>query len=85
MIRVKSLDFEQSPADYCEKALQELVIITKEGNNHLVLLSAAEHARLSRRDRRVGSARDMPERAIIAFSNAEVPEEYNYLDSLMDN
>ena len=47
--------------------------ITKQGRDHLVLVSAAEYARLKRRDRKVGRAGDLPDEWLEVVRKAEVP------------
>lgn len=61
MTRITATEFQKSFGEMSDKALQEPVAITKQGRDHLVLLSAAEYARLMRRDRKVYKAGELPE------------------------
>ncbi len=54
------------------KAVDEPVTITKDGRDHLVVLSAEEYARLKRRDRRVGLASELPEEWVEAAQQARL-------------
>ena len=51
MTRVTASEFQKAFGTMSDKALREPVAITKQGRDHLVLLSADEYARLKRRDR----------------------------------
>lgn len=74
-------EFEDSPSSIAENALREPVVITKQGRDHLVLLSAEEYARLKRRDRKVYAAEDLPEEWVEAIEKARVPDGLGHLDS----
>ncbi len=63
-----------------EQALREPVTITKDGRDHVVVVSAEEYARLKRRDRQVGLA-DLPEEWIDAVRHAKVPDEFAHLNA----
>ena len=80
MTKISSTEFQQDVRRYEDAALTEPVMITQDGRDRLVLLSAEEYARLKRRDRRVVSIREMTEEEIELISKAEVPAEYAYLD-----
>ena len=45
---------------------EPVAIITKDGREEVVVLSADEYARLKRRDRRVGLTEDLPEGFVTA-------------------
>ncbi|MGO4871660.1 MAG: type II toxin-antitoxin system Phd/YefM family antitoxin [Roseiarcus sp.] len=64
--RVTASQFQQSFGALSDKARREPVVITKHGRDSLVVMSAEEWARLKRRDRRVGSAEELPEEWIEA-------------------
>ena len=78
--RVSIGEFEGSPGAVAENALREPVTITKQGRDHLVLLSAGEYARLKRRDRKVHTIDDLPEEWLEAVEKAQVPEGFEHLD-----
>lgn len=79
-VKVTASEFQRSFGALSDKALRTPVTITKQGRDHLVVVSAEEYARLKRRDRRVGLAHELPEDWIEAVEKAEVPKEYAYLD-----
>src|SRR5215471_663802 len=78
--RITAGEFQRSLNVWIEKAAEEPVTITKEGRDHLVLLSAVEYERLKRRDRQVGLSEEMPEEWVEAVRQARVPDEFAHLD-----
>jgi PHD/YefM family antitoxin component YafN of YafNO toxin-antitoxin module len=80
-IRVTEGEFQSAFDALSDRALQEPVTITKEGRDHLVVLSADEYARLKRRDRRAGLSSELPEEWVEAVRNAKVPDEFAGLDA----
>src|SRR5262245_58162212 len=81
--RVTEGEFQRAFDSLSDRALREPVTITKEGRDHLVVLSADEYARLKRRDRRVGLTSELPEEWVEAVRNANVPEEFAARDAEM--
>ena len=79
--RVSASEFQKAFGAISDRALRQPVTITKQGRDHLVVLSAEEYARLKRRDRRAGLAADLPEEWADAVRTAEVPSEYADLDA----
>jgi prevent-host-death family protein len=73
MVRVTTSEFQRSFGKLSDHAFKEAVSITKEGRDHLVLVSADEYARLKRRDRKVGLAGDLSEEWLEAVRKAQVP------------
>lgn len=80
-MRVSTAEFIKNYGTLADKALGEPVVITKNGRDRLVVLSAEEYTRLKRRDRRVFSVEDLTEAQVAAIERAEVPAEYVYLDA----
>ena len=74
MIKVSASELQRSLGQVSDTALREPVTITKQGRNHLVLLSYDEYARLMRRDRKVGLAGDLSDDWLEAVLAAEVAE-----------
>lgn len=72
--------FEDSPGTVGENALREPITITKQGRDHLVLLSAEEYARLKRRDRKIHTIDDLPDEWLEAVDKAQMPEGLKHLD-----
>jgi prevent-host-death family protein len=83
-VRVTESEFRQAFGSLTEQALHEPVTITKDGRDHVVVLSADEYARLKRRDRKVGLAADLPEEWIHAIGQAKVPDAFAHLNSELD-
>ena len=84
-MRVSTAEFIKSYGSLADRALTEPVTITKNGRDRLVLLSAEEYARLARRDRQVLRAEDLTDEEVELIAKAEVPEEYAYLDALLED
>lgn len=80
-IRVTAKEFQRAFGTLTDKAAEEPVTITKEGRDHLVVLSAEEYVRLKRRDRRVGLTSELPEEWVEAVRDAKVPDEFAHLDA----
>jgi prevent-host-death family protein len=84
-MKISAADVAKNFGRYADKALTEPVTITKYGREHLVLISADEYARLKSRDRQVIRPGDLTDAEIAALRSAEVPEEYAYLDELVED
>ncbi len=82
--RVTSDEFQSDFGSFSDRARQEPVIITRNGEDALVVVSAEEWARLSQRDRKAGAAEDLPDEWLDAVLKAEVPSEYPNLDAEME-
>ncbi len=78
--RVTASEFQKSFGALSDKALREPVAITKQGRYHLVVLSAEEYARLTRRDRKVYAAGDLPDEWLEAVKAAKPPAGLEHLD-----
>ena len=70
LMRFSTSEFQAEFDAVSEKARHQPVVITKDGQDALVVISATEWARLKRRDRRVGPTSDLPEAWIEAVLNA---------------
>ena len=73
MIKVSASELQRSLGSISDSAVREAVTITKQGRNHLVLLSYDEYVRLKRRERKVGLAGELSDEWLEAVANAEVP------------
>jgi PHD/YefM family antitoxin component YafN of YafNO toxin-antitoxin module len=67
-----------------DQALREPIAVTKQGRDHLVVLSAEEYSRLKRRDRQVYRAADFPDELLERVAAAEPPEEAKAFDCEVD-
>jgi PHD/YefM family antitoxin component YafN of YafNO toxin-antitoxin module len=84
-MKVSTAEFIKNCGTLAGKALNEPVVITKNGRDRLVELSAEEYARLKRRDRRVVRLEDFTdeEMALIARANGE-PKDAHLNEELKD-
>jgi prevent-host-death family protein len=73
VVRVTASEFQRSFGKLSDQALKEAVAITKQGRDHLVLLSAEEYERLKSRDRKVGLAAELSDEWLEAVRKARVP------------
>ena len=80
-MKISTADFIKNYGTLADKALTEPVVITKNGRDRLVILSADEYARLKRRDRRVVRLEDFSDDEMALIAQAEVPAEYAHLDT----
>lgn len=75
MVKVASAEFQKNIGRYQDLALTEPVLVTRNGRDRTVLISAAEYERLKRRDRRVMTIADFTDEDIAAIERAEpLPE-----------
>jgi hypothetical protein len=83
MIRVSSTEFGKEVGRYQDIALAQPVVVTRNGRDRTVMISADEYARLKRRDRRVFAAGELPDDMLDAVRTAEVDERHRRLDDLI--
>jgi PHD/YefM family antitoxin component YafN of YafNO toxin-antitoxin module len=79
-MKISTAEFIKNYGTLADKALSEPVIITKNGRDRLVVLSAEEYARLKRRDRRVVRLEDFSEAELALIAQAEAPATDAHLD-----
>jgi PHD/YefM family antitoxin component YafN of YafNO toxin-antitoxin module len=80
-MKISTAEFIKNYGTLADKALFEPVIITKNGRDRLVVLSAEEYARLKRRDRRVVRLEDFTDDEMKLIAQADVPAEHSHLDN----
>jgi PHD/YefM family antitoxin component YafN of YafNO toxin-antitoxin module len=80
-MKVSTAEFIKNYGTLADKALTEPVVITKNGRERLVMLSAQEYARLKRRDRRVVRLEDFSDEEMALIARVEVPAEDAPLDA----
>lgn len=81
MIRVSATEFGKEVGRYQDAALTEPVIVTRNGRDRTVMISAEEYFRLKRRDRRVVEIGDFAEDDLRRIAAAEVPPGFEHLDA----
>ncbi len=77
---VTAADFQRKIGLFQDRALTEPIMVTRNGRQRLVLLSAEEFHRLKRYDRRALSVDELSAGEIAAIEAATVPAEYAHLD-----
>jgi len=83
MIRVTSTEFGKEVGRYQDMALGQPVIVTRNGRDRTVMISADEYMRLKRRDRQVFAAGELPDNMIDSIRKAEMDERHHHLDGLI--
>ena len=84
MTSVTITQLQRHIGDIQELASKEPVSITRNGREKYFLLSADEYRRLKRRDRQVLGVEDLSEEVVRDIAAASVPEEYAYLNELLN-
>ena len=84
MATVTMTELQRHIGDIQEIALKEPVSITRNGREKYILLSTEEYQRLKRRDRQVLAIEELSEGDIRGIATANVPEEYAYLNELLE-
>jgi prevent-host-death family protein len=72
---VPSAEFQRKIGYYQDKALVEPIMVTRNGRQRVVLLSADEFKRLKRRDRQVMTHSDFTDQDVAALENVRAPAE----------
>jgi prevent-host-death family protein len=81
-MRISTADLLKNFGTVTDQALSEPVTITKNGHDRLVVISATEYERLTRRDRRVVVAGALTDKEVEAIGKAEVPTAQAHLPVL---
>ena len=83
-VRISSAEFQRNFGRYQDVALTQPVMVTRNGRDRTVILSAEEYRRLKRRDRQVLAAGDFTADDIAAIEQAEPPVEAARFDREME-
>ncbi len=83
MIRVSSTEFGKEVGRYQDMALAQPVVVTRNGRDRTVMISADEYMRLKRRDRQVLASGELPDDIVEAIRTAEMDERHRHLDELI--
>jgi PHD/YefM family antitoxin component YafN of YafNO toxin-antitoxin module len=83
MIRVSSTEFGKEVGRYQDVALSQPVVVTRNGRDRTVMISAEEYLRLKRRDRQVFAAGELPDDLLEAIGRSEMDARHNHLDDLI--
>ena len=80
-MKITSTEFQQNVGRYLDAALTEPVIITKNGRDKNVLISASAFETLVR-GRVASRMEDLDDETLKAIAAAEVPPHFAYLDKI---
>jgi prevent-host-death family protein len=83
MIRISSTDFGKEVGRYQDAAMTQPVIVTRNGRDRTVMISAEEYERLKQRDRKVFVTGELPDTVIEAISKSEMDANHHHLDDLV--
>ena len=83
MIRVSSTEFGKEVGRYQDAALSQPVIVTRNGRDRTVVISAEEYLRLKQRDRQVLATVDAPDEIFDAVRASEMDPRHRPLDDLL--
>lgn len=83
MIRVSSTEFGKEVGRYQDMALSQPVVVTRNGRDRTVMISAEEYLRLKRRDRQVLAAGELPDDLLEAVRTSEMDARHKHLDGLV--
>jgi prevent-host-death family protein len=72
---ISSTDFQQHVGRYQDRAMNEPVIVTRNGQEQVVLLSAVEFHRLKQLDRQTLSSGDLSDEDLAWIAASESPPE----------
>ena len=85
ILEVSAKDVANRFGFYTDEAMQRPVGIQRHGTTRIVMISLKEYERLKRRDRQVIRTEDLDDETLNAILTAEIPEEAERLNYLMDD
>ncbi len=85
MIRVSATEFSKEVGRYQDAALMQPVVVTRNGRDRTVMISAEEYQRLKRRDRQVISAGEMSDEMLESVRTAKMDSRHRRLDELVED
>jgi prevent-host-death family protein len=84
-VRVTASQLHRAFGTLSARALKEPISITKQGRDHLVLMSAEEYARLKRGHRVAGLAEDLPAETLELVKRTRMHRRHKHLDAELKN
>lgn len=84
-VRVSATEFGKEIGRYQDVALSQPVIVTRNGRDRTVMISAEEYQRLKRRDRQVYATGELSDDLIEAVRNSEMDPRHQHLDALIED
>jgi len=85
VVRVSATEFGKEVGRYQDLALSQTVIVTRNGRDRTVVISAEEYQRLKRRDRQVYAAGELPNEIVEAVRGSEMDPRHQRLDELIQD
>jgi prevent-host-death family protein len=85
MITVTAAEFQRHFGRYQDDALTQPVAITRNGRERLVVISADEYRRLTRRDREVLRAGELSDADLAAIAGTEMDPRHTHLDKELED
>ncbi len=83
MIRVTSTEFSKEVGRFQDQALTQPVVVTRNGRDRTVMISAEEYQRLKRRDREVFATGELPAAIVEAIAHTGMDPRHRHLDRLV--
>lgn len=83
MVRISSTEFGNSVGRYQDMALSEAIMVTRNGRDRVVMISADEYQRLKRRDREVMATADLSAGDIEAVRTSAMDVRHDHLNALL--
>ena len=85
MIRVSSAEFGREVGRYEDVALSQPVMVTRDGHDSTVMISAEEYHRLKRGARQVFASGEVPDDLIEAIRDTRMDPRHDALNALVDD
>lgn len=85
IVRVPSTEFGKEVGRCQDMALRQPVVVTRNGRDRTVMISAEEYQRLKRRDRHVFAAGELSEELIETAARGEMDPRHRHLDDLLND
>jgi PHD/YefM family antitoxin component YafN of YafNO toxin-antitoxin module len=85
MVRVSATEFSKEVGRYQDMALTQPVVVTRNGRDRTVMISADEYQRLKRRDRTVFASGELPEAIVEAIAKTEMDSRHDHLNELIED
>jgi PHD/YefM family antitoxin component YafN of YafNO toxin-antitoxin module len=83
MVRVSATAFSKEVGHYQDLALRQPVVVTRNGRDRTVMISAEEYQRLISRDRKVYGSGELPKNLLEAVSRSEMDSRHDHLNDLI--
>ena len=85
LTRVTASEFQKAFGAISDAALKHPVTVTKQGRDHLVVLSANEYQRLKRCDRQTYGLGELPEEWLNAIKDSRMNASHDHLNALLED